>query len=95
VVVSRKPTSKGSTSRCMIECEDEEVGYEDRSKISKKLSHAFSGSGQSSNPKPSSQNKSKSVHMVYIIMFIIRNPHTRNAIRMRALRSQLTISLKS
>jgi hypothetical protein len=41
VVVSRTQTSKGSTSRRMRECEDEEVGYEDHSKI-KKLSHSFS-----------------------------------------------------
>jgi hypothetical protein len=43
----------------MIECEDEEVGCEDHSKISKKLSHSFSGSGRSSTPKPSSQKKSQ------------------------------------
>jgi hypothetical protein len=41
VVVSRTQTSKCSTSRLVIECEDEEVGSGDRSKISKKLSHSF------------------------------------------------------
>jgi hypothetical protein len=58
VVVSRTQSSKGSTSRRMIECDDEEVGYEDHNKISKKLSHSFSGSGRSFTPKPSSQKKS-------------------------------------
>jgi hypothetical protein len=46
----------------MIECEDEEVGYEDHSKISKKLSHSFSGSGCSFTPKPSSQKSQISSH---------------------------------
>jgi hypothetical protein len=59
VVVSHTQTSKGSTSHCMIECEDEEVGYEYHDKISKKLSHSFSGSGCSSTPKPSPQKKSQ------------------------------------
>jgi hypothetical protein len=53
--VSRTQTSKGSTSHRMIECEDEEVVYEDHSKISKKLSHSFSGSGCSSILNPLSQ----------------------------------------
>jgi hypothetical protein len=51
VVMSRTQTSKGSTSRRVIECEDEEVGSEDHSKTSKKLSHSFSGAGRSSTPK--------------------------------------------
>jgi hypothetical protein len=58
VVVSRTQTSKDSTSHRVIECGDEEVGSEDHSKISKKLSHSFSGSGCSSTPKPSSLKKS-------------------------------------
>jgi hypothetical protein len=58
VVVNHTQASKCSTSRCMIECEDEEVGSEDHSKISKKLRHSFSGSGHSSTTKPSSQKKS-------------------------------------
>jgi hypothetical protein len=55
VVVSCTHSSKGSTSCGMIECEDDDVGYED---LSKKLSHSFSGSGCSFTPKPSSQKKS-------------------------------------
>jgi hypothetical protein len=43
VVVSRAQSSKGSTSRHMIECEDDNIGYKD---LSKKLSHSFSGSGR-------------------------------------------------
>jgi hypothetical protein len=59
-VVSRTKTSKkGSTSRRVIECEDEDVGYEDHSKIGKKLSHSFSGSGFSLTPKLSSQKKNQ------------------------------------
>jgi hypothetical protein len=57
--VSRTQTSKGSTSRRGIECEDEDVGYEDHSKLSKKLSHSFSGSGFLSTPKLSLQKKSQ------------------------------------
>jgi hypothetical protein len=58
--VSRTQTSQVSISRRVIECEDEQdVGYEDHSKISKKLSHSFSGSGFSSNPKLLSQKKSQ------------------------------------
>jgi hypothetical protein len=58
-VVSHTQTSKGSTSHRVIECEDEDVGYEDHSKISKKLSHSFSGSGFLSTPKLLSQKKSQ------------------------------------
>jgi hypothetical protein len=58
VVVSRTQSNKGSTSRRMIECEDEEVSYEDHSKISKKLSHSFKGSGCLFTTKPSSQKNS-------------------------------------
>jgi hypothetical protein len=84
VVVSRTQTSKGSTSCRMIEFEDEEVGYEAHSKISKMLSHSFSGYGQSSTPMPSSQKEVKSVHMAHILLQIImKEHHTRNAIRMR------------
>ena len=74
-------SSKGSTSRRVIECEDEDVGYEDHSKISKTLSHSFSRSGFSSTPKLSSQKKSKSVHMVHIILQIVmKKVYTRNVI---------------
>lgn len=58
-VVNHTQTSKGSTSRRVIDCEDEDVGYEDHSKIGKKLSHSFSGSGFSSTPKLSSQKRSQ------------------------------------
>jgi hypothetical protein len=57
-VVCRAQTSKGSKSRRIIKCEDEEVGYEDHSKISKKLSH-FSGSSRLSTLKPLIQKKSQ------------------------------------
>jgi hypothetical protein len=92
VVVSRTNSSKGSTSRRMKEWEDDNVGYED---LCKKLSHSFSGSGRSFTPKPSSQKNVKSVHMVHILLQIVmKEPHTRNAIRMKILRSRLTIALK-
>jgi hypothetical protein len=92
VVVSRTQLSKGSTSRRMIECEDDNVGSED---LSKKLSHSFSGSGRLFTPKPLSQKKVKSVHMVHILrQIVMKEPCTKNAIRMRTLRSRLTIALK-
>jgi hypothetical protein len=46
----------------MIECEDEEVVYEDHSKISKKLSHSFSGSGRLFTLKPLSQKSQINSH---------------------------------
>jgi hypothetical protein len=79
-VVSHTQTSKGSTSCHVIECEDEEVGYEDHSKISKKLilfqvlvtcllqSHCH-------------RRKVKSVHMVHMnLQIVMKEDHTRNTI---------------
>jgi hypothetical protein len=70
-------TSKRSAKRRVVEFEEEEGGYEEHSKISKKLSGSFSGSGRSFTPNPSSQKKSKiSLQNLKIIMIA----HTRSAI---------------
>jgi hypothetical protein len=52
-------TSKSSAKPRVVESDKEEVVFEEHSKISKKLSGSFSGSGCSFTPNPSSQKKSK------------------------------------
>jgi hypothetical protein len=58
-VVVHTQTSKSSAKRRVVESDEEEVAYEEHSKISKKLSGSFSGTGRSFTPNPSSQKKSK------------------------------------
>jgi hypothetical protein len=58
LVVVNTQTSKSSAKRCVVESDEEEVVDEKHSKISKKLSGSFSGSGRSFTPNPFSQKKS-------------------------------------